>query len=51
MLENIGKLLDVLENLLSDVDPTDPAESNKLVEIGSRLEALVMEITDKTSAP
>lgn len=48
MLENISKLLDVIEDLLTKEDGTDPSTSDQLVAIGSRLESLAMEVKDKT---
>lgn len=48
MLETISKLLDVIEDLLAKEDATDPAENDKLVALGSRLESLAMEIKDRT---
>ena len=51
MLENVVKLLDVIEDLLMHEDATDPASADKLVSIGSRLEAMFMEIKDKTETP
>jgi hypothetical protein len=48
MLENVGKLLDVVEDLLSKEDATDPAKSDQLVAIVERLETLAMEVKDRT---
>lgn len=50
MLENVEKLLDVIEALLDHDDVTDPAKSDKLASIGERLEALAMDIKDRTSS-
>jgi hypothetical protein len=51
MLDNIVKLLDVVEDLIAQEDATDPKDNDKLVSIGSRLEALSMDIKDKTERP
>jgi hypothetical protein len=48
MLDAVVKLLDVIEEILAQEDATDPAANDKLVSIGSRLEALAMDIKDKT---
>jgi hypothetical protein len=51
MLENIVKLIDVLEDMIANEDATDPKDSDKLVSISSRLEAIVMDIKEKTDTP
>ena len=48
MLDNVVKLLDVIEDLINSEDAIDPRNNDKLVSIGSRLEALCMDIKDKT---
>lgn len=48
MLENIGKLLDVIEDLLSKEDTTNPRNCDELLAFASRLESLAMEVKDKT---
>lgn len=50
MSEDVNKLLDVLENMIAKVDTNDPKEANELVAIGARLEALGMEIRDRTES-
>jgi hypothetical protein len=47
MLEDLNKLLDVLENLLDKVDTTDPKEVNELAAFGERLEALSIDVRDR----
>jgi CRISPR/Cas system CSM-associated protein Csm2 small subunit len=47
MLEDLNKLLDVLENLLDKVDTTDPKEVNELAAFGERLEALSIDVKDR----
>ena len=48
MLENINKLVDVIEDLLAHVDSADPIKSDQLVELGARLGTIAMEIRDRT---
>lgn len=48
MLEDMNKLLDVLENMSTKVDVNDPKEVNELEAFVSRLEGLAMEIKDRT---
>ena len=48
MLEDMNKLLDVLENMYQKVDVNDPKEVNELEAFGERLEALAMDIKDRT---
>jgi hypothetical protein len=50
MLEDIEKLLDVVEDLVTRLDATNPADSDKLVALGARLESLAFEIKDKTES-
>jgi hypothetical protein len=50
MLENIEKLMDVVEDLVARLDTTNPADSDKLVALGARLESLAFEIKDKTES-
>lgn len=51
MLNNIVKLIDVLEDMIANEDATDPKDSDKLVSISSRLEAIVIDIKEKTDTP
>jgi hypothetical protein len=48
MLEDMNKLLDVLENMAAKVDANDPKEVNELEAFVGRLEGLAMEIKDRT---
>jgi hypothetical protein len=50
MLEDLNKLLDVVENILDKVDINDPKEANELAAFGERLEALSIDIKDRTES-
>lgn len=48
MLDMLGKLLDIIEEALAKEDATDPVNNDKLVAFAARLEALAMELKDRT---
>lgn len=52
MVDAIGKLVDVLEELLSKEIPgeRDPITNDALAAIGARLEALAMDLKDRTES-
>jgi hypothetical protein len=52
MLDVLGKLLDIIEEALAKEipDERDPVVNDKLAALGSRLEALAMDIKDRTES-
>lgn len=50
MLEIVDKILDVIESLIEKVDMNDPEAVDKLEAIAGRLDALAMDLKDRTES-